>query len=440
MLIDTGSQDFFQIIITTKQYVPMFINDADQAIPLAATSKKYIEERRLIEEEERRLKEELKWKTKKVHSEEGPAGPPTSRMEPINQTSRRDFILLGFPEEGVSLSMLMAVTYSMILIGNLAIFSIIRIDCHLQTPMYFFLSFLSILDICYSTVTFPAMLFNSITGNRRISFNRCFTQLYFFVSLGGSECLLLAAMAYDRYVAICNPLRYPIIMNKQLCSHLVAGSWFSGFLNSVLHTWMTSKLSFCETRYVNHFFCDVPPLLKASCTDTHTSQLLLYIVSVFLGMTPFAFVIVSYIKIISNILKIRSSVGRRKAFSTCSSHLIVVTVFYVTANFNYIGPTPGDSFDIERLSSLLYSILTPLFNPVIYCLRNKDVKRALKKALIGKQALPVGHESVATPLSGEIDIIPYQAQKKCHSITKLLGNWILISHTQGSSPSTYPFV
>ncbi|KAM4703110.1 olfactory receptor 5V1-like [Rhinophrynus dorsalis] len=301
-----------------------------------------------------------------------------------NQTSLSDFILLGFPEGRVTLSVLMAVTYAMILMGNLAIFSIIQIDYHLQTPMYFFLSFLSILDICYSTVTLPAMLFNSVTGNRRISFNRCFTQLYFFMSIGGSECLLLAAMAYDRYVAICNPLLYPIIMNKQLCSYLVAGSWFCGFLNSVLHTLMTSKLYFCETRHVNHFFCDVPPLLKASCTNTNTSQLLLDIVTVFMGLTPFIFVVITYIRIISTILNIKSAEGRRKAFSTCSSHLIIVTVFYVTGIFNYNGPTLGNSFHAERLPSLIYSILTPLLNPIVYCLRNKEVQKAWKKTLIGK--------------------------------------------------------
>ncbi|KAM4652145.1 olfactory receptor 5V1-like [Discoglossus pictus] len=304
-------------------------------------------------------------------------------MELENQT-KSDFILLGFSGGQVVFSFLMTVTYTMILMGNLTIFSIIQIDFHLQKPMYFFLSYLSILDICYSSVTFPTMLFSSITDNRKISFNRCMTQLYFFVSLGGAECLLLAAMAYDRYVAICNPLQYPSIMNKQLCSHWVAASWVSGFMNAVLHTVMTSKLSFCGTRHVNHFFCDVPPLLKAACTDTQTSQILLYIVSVFLGMTPFVFVIVTYIHIISAILKINSAAGRQKVFSTCSSHLIVVTVFYVTANLNYIGPTPGDSFDIERLFSVLYSVLTPLFNPVIYCLRNNDVKQALKKVIFQK--------------------------------------------------------
>ncbi|OCT72851.1 olfactory receptor 5V1 [Xenopus laevis] len=298
-----------------------------------------------------------------------------------NQTLFGDFILLGFSDEHVLLSFVLAVVYSMILMGNVAIFSIIHIDCRLQAPMYFFLSYLSILDICYSTVTLPSMLFNSITGNRRISFHRCFIQLYFFVSFGGTECLLLAAMAYDRYVAICKPLHYSTIMNRKLCFHLVAGSWVCGFLNSFLHTVITSQLYFCEIRYINHFFCDVPPLLKASCTDTLTSKILLYVVNIFLGMIPFVFVIISYIYIISTIMNIRSAAGRRKAFSTCSSHLIVVTVFYVSGNYNYIGPTPGDSFDTERMSSILYSILTPLFNPIIYCFRNKEVKRALKKKL-----------------------------------------------------------
>ncbi|XP_053308401.1 putative gustatory receptor clone PTE01 [Spea bombifrons] len=298
-----------------------------------------------------------------------------------NQTSLKYFNLLSFSEGRAMLSTLMAIIYAMILLGNLAIFSIIRVDSNLQTPMYFFLSNLSMLDICYSTVTLPAMLFNSITGNRRISFESCFAQVYFFVSFGGSECLLLAAMAYDRYVAICNPLRYPIIMNKNICSYLVAASLFCGFSNSVLHTSVTSKLTYCVSRNLNHFFCDVPPLLKVACADTQSSQVLLYIVGVFLGIIPFGFVIVSYARIISTILKITSAAGRQKAFSTCSSHLIIVTVFYVTGYFNYIGPTPRDTFDIIRLAPMLYSVLTPLFNPVIYCLRNKEVKRALKKVL-----------------------------------------------------------
>lgn len=308
-------------------------------------------------------------------------------MGMVNQTFFSGFILLGFSNERVLLSLMILTIYTMILVGNLTIFSVIKIDINLHTPMYFFLSYLSILDVCYSSVTLPAMLVRALTGNTRVSFDLCFTQLYLFVSLGGSECLLLAAMAYDRYVAICDPLCYPVVMNKIFCSYLVGGSWFSGFLNSVLHTTLTSKLTYCRDRQVNHFFCDVPAMLNASCADTHTGQMLLYIVSVFLGMTPFVFVVASYTRIISTILKIHSAAGRKKAFSTCSSHLIVVTVFYVTANFNYIGPKPGESFDMIRLSSILYSVLTPLFNPFIYCLRNQEVQRALKKAFCRNYSL-----------------------------------------------------
>ncbi|XP_063291648.1 olfactory receptor 5V1-like [Pelobates fuscus] len=296
-----------------------------------------------------------------------------------NQSITSDFILLGFPEGRVLLSILIALTYLTILMGNFAIISIIRIDCHLQTPMYFFLSFLSLLDIGYSTVTLPAMFFNSVTYNRRISFSRCFVQLYFFICFGGSESLLLTAMAYDRYVAICNPLRYLVIMNKKFCSYLVLGCYSSGFMNSAFHTSVTSTVNFCEVRNLNHFFCDIPPLLEVSCTDTRTSKMLLYIFSVFMGIAPFMFVTISYIRIITTILKIPSSAGRQKAFSTCFSHLIVVTVFFSTGVLSYIAPTHIDTFDIMILSSMLYCVLTPLLNPVIYCLRNKEVKRAFNK-------------------------------------------------------------
>ncbi|XP_066428477.1 olfactory receptor 5V1-like [Eleutherodactylus coqui] len=302
-------------------------------------------------------------------------------MESENKTLK-DFILLGFLKGQVVCTMLMATTYITIIISNCAVFSIIKMDSHLQTPMYFFLSCLSLLDICYSSVTLPAMLVNAITGNRRISFHRCFTQLYFFVCFGGSECLLLAAMAYDRYVAICHPLHYPIIMNKTFCSGFVAGCCVSGLLNATFHTSMTLQLTFCGDYHINHFFCDVLPMLEAACSNTQSSQVLLHVVTVFLGMAPFLLVMNSYIHIISTILKIQSSEGRQKVFSTCSSHLIVVTVFYITGIFNYNSPSSGDSLIIVQVSSILYGILCPLLNPMIYCLRNQDVKKALKKAVI----------------------------------------------------------
>ncbi|XP_029441430.1 olfactory receptor 5V1-like [Rhinatrema bivittatum] len=306
-------------------------------------------------------------------------------MEQDNQTNAgKDFILLGFPEGQIIISFFFLLIYLLILLGNLTIFSIVRTDAHLHTPMYFFLSNLSLVDICYSSTSVPSMLGNSLSGKTTISFYRCLAQLYFFVSLGGVECLLLAVMAYDRYAAICNPLRYSVIMNQRFCWQLAAGTWVSGFLNSVLHTLMTSNLPFCGVRKVNHFFCDVPPLLKVACTDTYISKLLLYVISVFLGFCPFLFIVISYVHIISTILKIRSAEGRWKAFSTCSSHLIVVTLFYGTANFNYIGPTSGYPLEIESIASVLYCTLTPLLNPIIYCLRSTEVKRALRKAIRNK--------------------------------------------------------
>ncbi|XP_077112497.1 olfactory receptor 5V1-like [Ranitomeya variabilis] len=299
----------------------------------------------------------------------------------MENNTLNDFILLGFLEVQVFCTIFIAVIYIMIIFGNVSVFGIIQVDSHLQTPMYFFLSCLSLLDVCYSTVTLPAMLVNAITGNRRISFHRCFTQLYFFVCFGGSECLLLAAMAYDRYVAICNPLRYNVVMNRKFCSGFVLGCCVCGLLNAVFHTLMTLKLTFCGNYYINHFFCDVLPMLEAACSDIQGSQVLLHVVTIFLGMSPFLLVMNSYVHIISAILKIRSSEGRQKVFSTCSSHLIVVTIFYTTGIFSYNGPSSGDYFIVVQVSSVLYGILPPLLNPIIYCLRNKEVKKALEKAL-----------------------------------------------------------
>ncbi|XP_075696719.1 olfactory receptor 5V1-like [Rhinoderma darwinii] len=296
-----------------------------------------------------------------------------------NFTSLENFLLLNFSDGWFFVTALFFVIYSTILIGNFCIFIIIRVDSHLHNPMYFFLSNLSLLDILYSSATLPLMLFNCITSNKKISFRKCIFQLYVFVSLGGAECILLAVMAYDRFVAICNPLRYAVVMSNRLCASLAVASWLSGFLNSVLHTVMTANLKFCRSEQsINHFYCDVPPIIQAACNQTKTSKILLYVVSIFLGFTPFLYIVISYVHIISTIMKIKSSEGRWKAFSTCSSHLIVVTMFYGTANFNYVGPS-GYSLEVEHLASLLYSMLTPLVNPIIYCLRNKEVKGAFKK-------------------------------------------------------------
>ncbi|XP_077312056.1 olfactory receptor 5V1-like [Lithobates pipiens] len=297
-----------------------------------------------------------------------------------NQTMVKNILLLNFSNDRFFIiTFLLSLIYCTILIGNFCIFIIIRVETHLHTPMYFFLSNLSVLDICYSSTTLPIITFNCATGNKRISLVNCIAQLYLFVSLGGAECILLAVMAYDRFVAICNPLRYPVVMRIKLCAGLAAASWLSGFFNSILHTVMASKLEFCQLeKSVNQFFCDVPSLVQVACNSTKASKILIYVVSVFVGFTPFLYIVITYIQIISNIMKIKSSEGQWKAFSTCSSHLIVVTLFFSTGIFHYVGPT-GYSIELENVASLLYSILTPVVNPIIYCLRNKDVKGALRK-------------------------------------------------------------
>ncbi|XP_069599093.1 olfactory receptor 5A2-like [Ranitomeya imitator] len=302
-------------------------------------------------------------------------------MASENNTSVDDFILLGLSKGPMICSFLISIAYIMILVGNLSVFGIIQVDRQLQTPMYFFLCCLSILDVCYSTVTLPAMLVNAVTGNRRISFTGCFIQLYFFICVGGTEGLLLAAMAYDRYIAICNPLQYVLIMNKRFCSYIVAGCCLLGLINSMLHTFMTLNLTFCGPRHINNFLCDVLPMLEAACSDIYSSQVFIRVDTVVLGVTTFLIVMNSYVRVISTILKIHSSEGRQKVFSTCSSHLIVVTIFYITGIFSYNGPKSGESFTAIRASSIINSVLPPLVNPVIYCLRNKEVKRALKKAI-----------------------------------------------------------
>ncbi|KAG9462671.1 hypothetical protein GDO78_013613 [Eleutherodactylus coqui] len=212
------------------------------------------------------------------------------------------------------------------------------------------------------------MLVNAITGNRRISYHRCITQLYFFVCFGGSESLLLAAMAYDRYMAICNPFHYHIIMNKTFRLGFVSGCCVCGLLNATFHTFMTLKLTFWGDYHINQFFCDILPMLEAACSDIHSSQMLLKVATVFFGMSPFLLVMNSYIHIISTIIEIRSLEGRQKVFSTCSSHITVVIIFYITGIFNYNSPSSGGSFIIVQVSSFLYGVLSPLLNPIIYCL------------------------------------------------------------------------
>ncbi|XP_029440332.1 olfactory receptor 1020-like [Rhinatrema bivittatum] len=301
-----------------------------------------------------------------------------------NQTFVKDFLLLGFsnlPEMQLALFCMFLVLYISTLTGNVLIITLTRVDSQLDMPMYFFLSCLSFLEICYTSVTVPKMLINFLAKTNAISFPACATQLYFFISLGSIECTLLAVMAYDRYVAVCNPLCYPIVMNKAVCLRLVAGSWLSGFLNSAVHTSMTFHLPFCSSNQIQQFFCDIPPLLKLACTDTRTNNVVLFIVGGAYGLGSFLLTLISYIKIILTVLKIHTSASRRKTFSTCTSHLIVVSLFFGTSFFMYLQSTSKHSLAWESLVPVFYAIVTPILNPIIYSLRNKEVKAALQKLI-----------------------------------------------------------
>ncbi|XP_029435702.1 olfactory receptor 5V1-like [Rhinatrema bivittatum] len=308
-------------------------------------------------------------------------------METNNQTSLEEFIILGFsdyPRIKYLIFGMLLMIYLITLIGNLLIITVTSIDVHLQNPMYFFLSNLSCIDICYTSVTLNKILSIFITKNATISFVACIMQLYLFMSLAGTEFSILAVMAYDRYVAICNPLRYSMIMKKRICGLLAAASWILGFLEIIPHTVLTSQLSFCGSNIINHFFCDLTALLKLSCSDTFVIETVILLEGLLLGLSPFLLTLSSYVFIISAILKINSTESRRKLFSTCSSHLTVVILFYGSAICMYLRPASMYSMGKDKLFAVLYIAVIPMLNPIIYTLRNKDVKSALLKVISRK--------------------------------------------------------
>ncbi|XP_057346527.1 olfactory receptor 5V1-like [Manis pentadactyla] len=306
-------------------------------------------------------------------------------MDGYNLTPVTHFILTGLsdlPEVRYPLFVVFAVTYQATLVGNGAILLAIGMEKKLHTPMYYFLANLSLIDIFCPSATVPKMLDNLLTGNHSISFLGCALQLYFLVALAGTEVFLLAVMAYDRYVAICFSLRYTLIMTVARCAQLAAGTWAAGFLNSLLHTVSTFRLSFCKSNRVNQYYCDIPPVVALSCSSTYIEEMLMFVVSSILGIGAFLTTFISYIYIISTILKIQSVEGKRKAFSTCASHLLVVCLFYGTAIFTYIRPSSSHhSPDRDRLIAMLYGVITPMLNPMIYSLRNTEVKGALSRVL-----------------------------------------------------------
>ncbi|XP_036624073.1 olfactory receptor 5V1-like [Trichosurus vulpecula] len=309
-----------------------------------------------------------------------------------NQTTVTEFIFLGFsnhPDLQGLFFLLFLVIYLITILGNTLILAAIRVNPILHTPMYYFLSNLSFLDICYTSTTLPIILVNFFREKKTISYEGCLSQVFFLVTFAGCECVLLAVMAYDRFVAICHPLRYPVLMSNRVCAYLAVGTWLYSFLNSLMHTVLMATLTLCGPNQISHFLCDIPLLLKLSCSDTSANEVALYLSSATVGLSPCLFTAMSYMLIISAILKIQSAQGRKKAFSTCASHLTVVVIYYGTINFNYDRPSSGYSLDVDILASVLFCIVTPMLNPIIYSLRNKEVKNTLRK-LFERYMLPSG--------------------------------------------------
>ncbi|XP_006877806.1 PREDICTED: olfactory receptor 5V1-like [Chrysochloris asiatica] len=308
-------------------------------------------------------------------------------MAVYNLTKFTEFILIGLsdiPEVRYPLFMVLAVIYQITLLGNIAILLAIATEKKLHTPMYYFLANLSLLDIfCPSTIV-PKILRNLLTKKQNISFLGCALQLFFLIATEGTEVFLLSVMAYDRYVAICFPLRYTLIMTKRLCVQLTTGTWASGFLHALLHTVFTFRLSFCKSNRVNQYYCDIPPVVALSCSSTYVAEMLVLVIGGFLATSTFLITGISYFYIISTILKIRSVEGKRKAFSTCASHLLVVGLFYGTTLFTYVRPSSHHSPAKDRFISMLNVVITPMLNPMIYSLRNTEVKGGLKKILCYK--------------------------------------------------------
>uniref|UniRef100_A0A8C3FQV3 Olfactory receptor n=1 Tax=Chrysemys picta bellii TaxID=8478 RepID=A0A8C3FQV3_CHRPI len=299
-----------------------------------------------------------------------------------NKTSVTAFILLGFgdlPELQTLLFLLFLVIYIVTMAGNILIIVLVVTDQHLHTPMYYFLGNLSCLETCCSSTIVPSVLASFLAEKGvTISFSGCVTQLYIFGSQAATESFLLTVMAYDRYLAICNPLRYTALMNARVCVELASCSWLGGFLfNPVIMAWIY-RLHFCGPNEIDHFFCDFMPLVKLSCSDTHLITLAAFLLSAMATLIPFLLTLISYAFIITAVVKNPSSTGRRKAFSTCTSHLTVVSTFYGALAIVYVVPTANSAVNLNKTFSLLYSLVTPLLNPLVYSLRNKDVNDALR--------------------------------------------------------------
>ncbi|XP_074205187.1 olfactory receptor 6N1 [Camelus bactrianus] len=305
-------------------------------------------------------------------------------MNPGNWSQVTEFIILGFPHlQGVQayLFLLLLLIYLTTVLGNLLIFLLVCLDSRLHTPMYRFISILSFLELGYTAATIPKMLWNLLSEKKTISFSGCLLQIYFFHSLGATECYLLTAMAYDRYLAICQPLRYPTRMTPALCVKIAIGCWLGGLAGPVAEISLVSRLPFCGPNCIQHIFCDFPPVLSLACTDTSVNVLVDFVINSCKILATFLLVFSSYVQIIRTVLRIPSAAGKRKAFSTCASHLTVVLIFYGSILFMYVRLKKSYSLDHDRALAVVYSVLTPFLNPFIYSLRNKDIKEAVRRQL-----------------------------------------------------------
>ncbi|XP_066465438.1 olfactory receptor 4Q3-like [Eleutherodactylus coqui] len=306
-------------------------------------------------------------------------------MNATHQQNVEEFTLLGlntFPNLSIALFILLLIVYILILIANLLIMVTVYFESHLHSAMYYFLSRLSLVDLCYASVTVPKMLVDFLSKTNTVSLGACFTQLFFLHFFAGTECLLLTVMAYDRYVAICNPLRYSSIMNKVICCWLEAVCWVISFFHSIVQIILTCQLKFCGPNRIDHFFCDIHPLSVLSCSDIFIIEIIFVANSGLIATLSFIILLISYMGIINTVVKTRSDEGTGKAFSTCASHLIVVTLFFGPSIFIYMRPSV--SFAADKMVSIFYTVLTPLLNPIIYTLRNKEAKAAIK-SFLGKK-------------------------------------------------------
>ncbi|XP_065800824.1 olfactory receptor 5B12-like [Muntiacus reevesi] len=301
-----------------------------------------------------------------------------------NSTEVTEFILAGItddPQLQIPLFLVFTLIYLLTLVGNLGVVTLILLDSRLHTPMYFFLSHLALADFGYSTAVTPKVMAGFLIGDKVISYNACAAQFFFFVGFLVVETFLLSSMAYDRHAAVCKPLHYTTIMTPRVCAWMVVGCYVFGLLEASMHTWNTFSLSFCRSNVVDHFFCDVTPVLALSCSESNRSEMVYFILAGFNIIFTIMVILVSYLFIFVTILRVRSSEGRQKAFSTCASHLSSISIFYGAGAFMYLQPSSHHSMGTDKMASVFYAIVIPMLNPLIYSLRNREVKGVLTKAV-----------------------------------------------------------